>query len=174
MPDPGEEICDALVEFLRGLQTIGENPLAPEVSLKANIRKTDNPLGELEHEVVELTALLYPSAEAAEKRGRGGECMEEFTISMLVVRKMDDQFTRSRLSQFCRELKKRVRGVRMAGYIWAAEETTQKYDIAMAQNPGTFASVTDFHYLSGGTGAESLPAANIPGYRPPPSGPLGP
>lgn len=147
--DPGEDICDALVQFIKELTTPNEDPADPDVSLKAVIRKTDNPLGEIQHEIDDLLVLLYPSAEAAEKRGRGGECQEEFTISMLVIRQMDSQFTRSRLSQYCREIKAAVRGVRMAGYIWSAEETTQKFDIEMAQDTTTFASVTDFHYMDG-------------------------
>lgn len=151
MTDPGEDICNALIQFVSELPTPSEGPDQdePQVSLAAKIRKTDNPLGEIEHEVEDLLVLMYPSAEAAEKRGRGGECIEEFTVSMLVIRKMDSRFTRSRLSQYVREIKAAVRGVRMAGYIWSSEDTTQKYDIGMAADTNTFASVTDFIYMDG-------------------------
>jgi len=136
--DPAEEITDALVEYVNGLES-------PDVSLTAQVRKTDNPLGELEFENTDLTVLFYAAEESATKAGRN-TFQEDFTIAMLVVRKMDVEFTRPVLARFVRELKRAVRGVKMAGYTLSMDDTPVKMDPTHRKELNQFVSVSHFVY----------------------------
>lgn len=143
MNDPGEEICDALVEFISGLTPSNG-------CLTADVHKTDNPLAEIEHEVAGLTVLLHAAAERADKIGRGGQCFEQYVISMLVVRKLDDEFTGAVLNNYVREIKAAVRGQRMAGRVWSVDETVVRFDPQIRKDLSQFCSVVQFTYSEAG------------------------
>lgn len=136
MSDPAEDICDAIVSYL-GEQTF---------DYQATIRRTDNPLGDLEHETLGLTLLVHPTDEEAEKIGRGGQCLERFTISILVIRKLQDAFTKSKLSSFARDVKTSLRGVSQAGHTWSGDITTVKHDFRQVDDLNQFVSVFQVVY----------------------------
>lgn len=138
MNDPAEDICDALVEFVQALES-------PDVSLNAQVRKTDNPLGELEYENTDLTVLFHVFSEESTKTGRN-TFQEDFTIAMLVVRKVDSGFTRGVLAKFVREIKAAVRGVKMAGWTFSADETPVKFDAQQMKDLRQFVSIVHFTY----------------------------
>ena len=141
MNDPADEITDALVEFVKELSQTSD----PSVSLIAKVRKTDNPLGELEHETTDLTVLFHPFSAAAEKSGRG-TFQEDLTITMLVVRKMTSEFTMGKLLRYVREVKVAIRGRKMAGFTHSADDTPVYFDAEQRKTLGQFASVSHFMY----------------------------
>lgn len=142
MTDPGEDIADALVAYVGALGTF---------SLAADdIRKTDNPLEDLKYEQDGLRVLFHASAEEAERIGRGGQVLERFIVSMLVVRKISDDVTKTMLATFTRELKAAIRGVRMATYPQTGEATPTKCD-GQQMLQGQFCSVSEFTYSKAGT-----------------------
>jgi hypothetical protein len=140
MSDPAELICEALVSFVVDL------PL----SLQAEVVKVEDPLGYLKYEQQTLQVLFHVLSETAEKIGRGGQCLETYTISMLVIRKLDAVYTRNRLAAFTRELKAAIRGERMASYVWTSDETTAKFDPQQQHELHQFCSLSQFTYS--GTG----------------------
>lgn len=143
MSDPAEDICEALTTYVGGLAS-------PVLSLKAAVRKTDDPMGELKVEHQQLEVLFHVASEEAEKIDRGGTCFESFTISMLVIRKQDDEFTRPVMAQFTREIKRAVRGVIQAGYHWSRDETPVKFDAQQYHELTQYCSKSEFTYI--GTG----------------------
>mgnify|MGYP007071638828 CR=1 FL=1 len=145
MTDPSEDICDALVTFARALT-------APDVSLTAaEVRKSDNPLKELDGDQPLLKVFFHASSEDAERIGRGAEVLEHFVITMLVVRKLNAEFTKQVLAIYTRELKAAIRGQRMAGYPQTAEATPVKVDSQQIFDRQQFCSITEFTYSKAGT-----------------------
>lgn len=138
MSDPGEQIADAVVSYLRAVTTF---------SLQAEIRKAESPLEELQYEHQQLAVLVYPSSEEAEKAGRGGQCLEGFTVSLLVVRKLTSELTKQRLSEFTREVKTALRGQSQAGYTWSREATTTRADPVQLKELSQFCGVVEITYL---------------------------
>ena len=138
MTDPAEDICEAAVEYALSLT-------APTVSLTAKIRQTDNPLGEIEFENTDLTVLFHVASEEATKQGKAA-WLEDFTISMLVVRKLAPEFPMARLMRYVRELKAAFRGHKLAGYTFSRDETPVKFDAIQRKELGQFVSISKFTY----------------------------
>ena len=145
MTDPTEDICDALVTFVNGLT------VPTSLSLAVAASKPANPKAELKREHADLQVLFVPYAEEEEKIGRGGQVLELFQISMMVIRKIDQAFTRIALSQLVRELRAEIRtGGKMAGYTYSHGETVTKFDLTQLDEQGQFLSIARFSYA--GTG----------------------
>lgn len=137
MDDPAERICDALVETI--------NSLALSLTIEAS--KPSDPLGELTLEHPTLQAIVFPFGETTERQDRGGGVLERFAISVMVIRMLSAEFTRDRLEQFVRELKSLLRGKKMAGYTWSAEETATKFDLTQLHEQDQFLSLVRLTYI---------------------------
>lgn len=135
--DPAEEIADALVETINGLA----------LSLSVIATKPDDPLGELTLEHPNLQVLVFPFGEVTTRLDRGGGVLEQLTITLLVVRSLSAEFTRDRLERFTRELKAALRGKKMAGWTWSAEETASKFDLAQLHEQNQFVSIVRETYI---------------------------
>lgn len=136
MSDLAEDICDAIVTYLK----------AQTFEYQGVIRRTDNPLGDLQHETLELSVLVHATEEEAEKIGRGGQCLERFAMSVLVVRKLDVTFTKSNLAGYARAVKTALRGQTMAGCTWSGDTTNVKSDFRQLDELGQFCSVFQVVY----------------------------
>lgn len=143
MNDPCEDICDALVTFVNGLRNTESNPLAP---ITCEASKPENPSGllKLEHKTIQV--LVFPSGEEEDKIGRGGQVLERYEVTMLVVRQLSSEFTRVALSRFVRSLKSAIRGQRMAGFVYSTAETVSKFDPERIHESNQFVSAVKFTY----------------------------
>lgn len=148
MSEPAEAICDALVAYVKTLNATS----TPAVSLQATIKKTENPKGELKYEHQQLAVLFFPLSEEAEKMGRGGQCLERFTIAMIVVRKLSEEFTRAKLARYTREIKAAVRSAgKMADATFSADATPVLADADQINELNQYSSVSEFAYTKAGT-----------------------
>jgi hypothetical protein len=138
MTDPVEQISDALVTHLNGLET-------GSLGFVFQAEKTDDPDELLYAEQPDLKVLVVPFGETAERIGRGGQAIETYQVNVIVVKKLDI-VTRDALSLFARQLKAAIRPNRMAGYGWAGDETVTKYDPKILRELNQFASLTRFSY----------------------------
>lgn len=138
MTDPCEAICDAQVEFANAISGL-------DISFEA--KRTENPDGELRLEHSGLQVFFIPFAEQETKTGRGGEVLEVFETSMLVVRKITPEFTRSVLSGFVRAIRAEFRGKKMAGFRYMTSETVTKFDPEQLDKYGQFCSVVRLSYM---------------------------
>lgn len=137
--DPVEDIADALVEFTNEV---------PDLPLLITASKPEDPLPLLEHEHRDIQIFFIPFGETSEKIGRGGQVVEEYTVTMMVVRKLDDsqKITRVVMSDLVRRIKQAIRGKRMAGYVWSGDETVSKFDLAQLKEMRQFLSVVRINY----------------------------
>lgn len=138
MTDPVEDICDALVEHINGLV----------LSLTAVASKPVNPPEELKLEHPTLQVLVVPIGETGTKISRGGGVLETYTAALWVVRKIDVEFNRPRLSLFTRELTQALRGLRMAGHVWSGDETLSKYGLQMIHEETQFFALVQLTYTA--------------------------
>jgi hypothetical protein len=143
MSDPCEDICDAVVTYLNGLVGTDPNPFDP---FKFEASKPDDPNAELDKDTSSLRVLLWPHGETEQKIGRGGQVFETFQVAMLVVKKLNTTTDRTMLSTLCRTIKARLRGQRMAGFVYSLAETT-KADLEQLHDNQRFASATILSYI---------------------------
>lgn len=141
MSDQTEDIADALVTFVQGLADE-----SPPISMIADVRKTDNPLGELSGEIGNLTVLFHGMEEEEELLTRGGTSRQLYTVAMLVARKLTTEMTREKLAGYVTELKNAIRGISMAGYAYNEQRQAVKYDPVQRLELGQFLSVVHFTY----------------------------
>lgn len=144
MTDPGEDIADALAAYVKDLDV--PDPL----SLVGEIEKTDNIKKVLNLEWDQLKVAFYAVSEEAEKIGRGGEALERFTIAMLVIRKINAEYTKAKLAQYVREIKKQLRGISMAGCRFTSDATPVKCDADQLNDHNQFCSISEFTYSTAG------------------------
>lgn len=84
---------------------------------------------ELKREVATAKVLLVPSGDAETKYTRSTRV--EATHLVTVIVKMPTtpaMITRRKMNGFVYAIKKSLRGVRMAGYVWAGNQAATKYD----------------------------------------------
>lgn len=143
--DPVEDIADAMVTFLNGAPNWSEPP-----TLKFNAEKSDSAFGKVYKErQVALQVLVVPWGEAAEKIGRGGQALESYQVELVIIRLLDAEWTRTRLSVFARQLKLAIRrNVRLGGYVWSGDETVTKFDPIALAEMNQFATATRFNFAA--------------------------
>ena len=130
MNDPVEDIADALVDFASDLTlSMPFRPSKPEDDVEV---------------------FFVPMSEAATKIGRGGQCLETYTVNMVVFRKLNSDYTRERMAALTRELCLKIRGKKMAGFVWSGQETAAKFDPRLLHEQRQFASLTRFSYAGAG------------------------
>lgn len=124
MSDPTEDICDAIVTFLNAAQEEEPNPFGV---MEFTASKPADPLGELDSVQHETQVYLVPIAESEEKIGRY-KAMEVHQASLWIARSMVESPTRASLSGLVRDIKKVLRGRKMATYTFSLIETASKFD----------------------------------------------
>jgi hypothetical protein len=141
--DPVEDIADAMVTFLDGAASWEDPP-----SLTFNAEKSDSAIGKVYKEKqTTLKVLVVPWGEAAEKIDRGGKAIESYQVELVIIRQMDTEFTRAKLSVFARELKIAIRhNKRLAGFPWIGDETVMKFDTIALAEMKNFATATRFNF----------------------------
>ena len=144
MNDPVEDIADALVDFASDLT----------LSMPFRPSKPEDIEGEMKRERLDekcdVEVFFVPMSEAATKIGRGGQCLETYTVNMVVFRKLNSDYTRERMAALTRELCLKIRGKKMAGFVWSGQETAAKFDPRLLHEQRQFASLTRFSYAGAG------------------------
>lgn len=138
MNDPVEDICDDLVKTINELK----------LPLTVTATKPADPLAELKLEHPELQVLVVPFGESSAKIGRGGQVLEVYQATLMIIRMITIEFSLQRLSRFARELVTELRGDRMAGYVWSGDETVSKFDLAQLHERHQFLSVVRLSYTA--------------------------
>lgn len=142
MSDPCEDICDAIVEHLNTAQEEEPNPFDP---IEFMARKPADPLAELTLEFDEIQVMLVPYADSETKIGRP-KFLEVHEVSLWVVRKLQNEWTRTRMSEVVRQVIERLRGRKMAGWTYGAAETTTKFDLTQLHEKKQFMSIVRLSY----------------------------
>ena len=141
MSDPCEDICEALVAFLNALLEESPNPCEP---FRFVASKPDDPNAELDKECADLRIMVWPHGSAEVKAGRGGECLETFQVTMLIIRDLKGN-VRAELAGLARTIRTRLRGQRMAGYAYSGAEATG-FDLQILHDQQRFADATILTY----------------------------
>lgn len=139
MTDPTEDIADALVAHTNQL---------PELSLAFEASKPEDPLAllQLEHHGVQV--YFVPFGETFEEKiDRAGRARMSYQVTMMVIRKLENQITREVMGLLVRQLTRQIRGERMAGYVWAADETVTKFDLTQLHEKNQFVGIVRLTYL---------------------------
>lgn len=146
MVDPVEAIADAQVAFLNGDKSGWAADYQPDISFVAI--KSADPTEYLKVERLTTTQVfVVPFGESFQKTDRGGGGMETYSTYLLIVRGLAVDFTRETLAHFARQLKLAMRKQnRMAGYVFAGDETTFKYSMEALKETDHFANSTVFTY----------------------------
>lgn len=145
--DPCETIADAMTEFLTGSKAQWEPTLIPSINFQAI--KTADPTPYLQKEKLStLQHFVIPFGERATKIDRAGKCLEVYSVFLLIVREMDSEFPREKLSLHARKLNLAIRhNRRMGGYPFNGYDTTAKYELGVLRQVNHFASSTRFDFL---------------------------
>lgn len=147
MIDPVEEIADAMVAFLNGSKAGWEEELRPDINFEAVKNADPNASLQIEH-LSNLQVFVVPFGERATKIDRGGKCLEVYSVFLLVVRRIDTDFTRKVLSLLSRQLNLAIRhAIRMDGYPFNGYDTTAKYELEVLKQTEHFANSTRFDFL---------------------------
>jgi len=149
MTDPGEDICDALVEYLNTLQTTAQdNDEEKPFGFTFEAKKTQDIQEEFEREHADLKVFFAPFGETEHKAGRGGEALITWDVSMLVVRRLDVNGTREQLNGLVYSIRRNIRRSRlkMAGRTYVGAETVIKSTPAETSQRMQFVSVTRLSY----------------------------
>lgn len=140
MSDPCEDICTAVAAWLN--DSANFTPSTP-----IEFTTPTDPNAELELENETLRGLLFPYADEESKIGRGGEVFETFTVSLLVIVKLDDNLTRQLLGGLVREVRAALRGVTQATYRYVTSEIATKFDPEALHLRNQFQSVVRITYM---------------------------
>lgn len=142
MSDPCEDICDAIVAYLNAAIDVDPNPFEP-VTLVAS--KPADPLAQLTLEFPTIQVFLVPYSDSENKIGRP-KFLEEHQVSVWVIRKIQDAWTRERMSGVVRQVVEYLRGVKMANYTYSEAITSVKFDLTQLHEKQQFLSITQFRY----------------------------
>lgn len=140
--DKAEEICEEIVETLNAAQLEDPNPFEPIIFVAS---KPADPLAELQLEHPTIQVFLIPYAETKEKIGRP-RYRETIQISLWVIRKIDLEWTRERMSSVVSTISDYLRGTKMACYTPGAPETATKFDLTQLHKKKQFLSIVRLNY----------------------------
>lgn len=139
MDDPCELICEAQAA---AVQAAAEGTFFAEFTATT----PEDPNAELERETPGIRVMFYPYGDEETKIGRGGEAYEQFTTSMVIVRKRSDEFTRKAMGKLARQIRGQLRGQAMAGYRYVRSETASKFDLDQLHDRRQYVSIVRFVY----------------------------
>lgn len=145
--DPGEAIAEAVKEYL--------NKMSGTFSLAFVATKPDDTRKAFRVEDGGLRVIVTPTDdETGDRIDRGGRMHEFYRIAIGVVRQLDEEINRTRLSNLVRQINMALRGAaepdevppRMAGHVWQNSQTIRKFDPSNVQEENMFRSVLQVTY----------------------------
>lgn len=124
--DPAELIAADVLAYLKAPARNFDTDILDDAATQ--ILVPEDPAAELKHETQALRVLIIPVGGSASQTGRKGLVQADHLVNLIILAPLGATYTRAKLNGFAYAVRSSLRGEKMAGRSWSAEELLTKFD----------------------------------------------